>query len=134
MDWIKCTDRMPPDGEPILITIESWMDKHRYVWETQARWHNGFYEVWEDDGLACGWASGRFAGSKVTHWMPYPEPAEDLGSVNMCNYHDGDEAIFWEDENNNAFVDSYGEMLLTVSGHEIQFRVTHCPMCGEKLK
>lgn len=78
MDWIKVTpEAMPPDGEPILITIESWMDKHRYVWETQARWHNGFYEVWEDDGLACGWASGRFAGSKVTHWMPWPEPAED---------------------------------------------------------
>lgn len=52
----------------------------------------------------------------------------------MCNYHDGDEAIFWEDENNNAFVDSHGEMLLTVNGHEIKFQVTHCPMCGEKLK
>mgnify|MGYP006955198617 FL=1 len=43
MDWIKVTpETVPPDGEPILITIESWMDKHRYVWETQARWHNGF--------------------------------------------------------------------------------------------
>ena len=38
MDWIKVTpETMPPDGEPILITIESWIDKHRYVWETQAR-------------------------------------------------------------------------------------------------
>ena len=42
MDWIKCADRMSTDGELILITIESWMDKHRYVWKTQARWHNGF--------------------------------------------------------------------------------------------
>lgn len=78
MDWIKVTpETVPPDGEPILITIESWMDKHRYVWETQARWHNGFYEVWEDNGFACGWGSGRFSGSKVTHWMPWPEPAEE---------------------------------------------------------
>ena len=77
MAWIKCTDRMPPDMEHILITIEHWSDKHRYVWTTQARLNNGKYEVWEDDGFACGWATGRFAGSKVTHWMPWPELAED---------------------------------------------------------
>ena len=54
MDWIKCTDRMPPDGEPILITIESWMDKHRYVWETQARWHNGFMRFGKMTDLHVG--------------------------------------------------------------------------------
>ena len=51
----------------------------------------------------------------------------------MCNYHDGDEAIYWIDEDNNAFVDSFGEMLITVNGHETRIYVRYCPMCGKRL-
>lgn len=130
MNWIKVTpETMPPDMEPVIVTVDDKYNPPKYTWG--GRTNKGKWELLIEAGDV-------YASIKewilVTHWMPYPEPAEDLGSVNMCNYHDGDEAIFWEDENNNAFVDSYGEMLLTVSGHEIQFRVTHCPMCGEKLK
>ena len=24
MAWIKCTDRMPPDMEPVIVTVYDW--------------------------------------------------------------------------------------------------------------
>lgn len=52
----------------------------------------------------------------------------------MCNYHDGDEAIYWKDENNNVFIDSRGEMLITAGGIETRLCVKFCPMCGKKFE
>ena len=52
----------------------------------------------------------------------------------MCNYCIGDEAIFWQDEKNNAFIDSKGEMLVTANDHEICFQVDRCPKCGRLFK
>jgi uncharacterized Zn-binding protein involved in type VI secretion len=51
-----------------------------------------------------------------------------------CNFCNGDEAVFWQDENNNAFVDSNGQMLVTANGHEIAFQVDRCPKCGRLFK
>lgn len=50
-----------------------------------------------------------------------------------CNYCNGDEAVFWQDDDNNAFVDSKGEMLVTVNGYEVNFDVQCCPMCGRRF-
>ena len=86
MDWIKVTpETMPPDMEPVMVTLMFSDADGKFVWADAryngVKWEylsNSWDNVWSDiDGLACGWASGRFAGSKVTHWMPYPEPAED---------------------------------------------------------
>lgn len=52
----------------------------------------------------------------------------------ICNYCNGDEAVFWKDNQNNVFVDSKGEMMVTANDHTIRFKVTHCPMCGRKLR
>ena len=52
----------------------------------------------------------------------------------MCNYCNGDAAIFWKDENNHAFVDSKGEMLVVAHSHEVRFQVDRCPMCGRLFK
>jgi hypothetical protein len=41
MDWIKCTDRMPPDMEPVMVTVR-WAGKkkvfsnYRYLKEYEA--------------------------------------------------------------------------------------------------
>jgi hypothetical protein len=51
-----------------------------------------------------------------------------------CNYCNGDEAIFWQDEKNNAFIDSNGEMLVMANGQEIRFQVDRCPKCGRLFK
>ena len=50
----------------------------------------------------------------------------------MCNFcnHIANKAIFWKDKDNNAFVNSKGEMIVTVNGNEAVFQVEHCPMCG----
>lgn len=50
-----------------------------------------------------------------------------------CEYCDGDEAVFWEDNENNAFVDCYGEMLVTARDRSVHFKVRYCPMCGKLL-
>lgn len=50
-----------------------------------------------------------------------------------CNVCHGDEAVFWRDSHNNAFVSRTGKMLVTVDSHEIEFYVDRCPKCGKKL-
>lgn len=72
MDWIKCTDRLPPDMEPVIITVENY--RERYVM-TEAR-YNANFDLWEwlYEAGADYWKG---VGGKVTHWMQMPEPAED---------------------------------------------------------
>ncbi len=50
-----------------------------------------------------------------------------------CDFCLGDEAVFWQNSGNNAFIDSQGKMLVTVNGHELQFSVEFCPKCGKKF-
>lgn len=72
MAWIKCTDRMPPDMEPVIITVENY--RERYVM-TEAR-YNADFDLWEwlYEAGADYWKG---VDGKVTHWMPMPKPAED---------------------------------------------------------
>lgn len=75
MDWIKCTDRMPPDMEPVMVTVrvndggkQTWVDVR----------YNPEYKEWEQLADAVGdYWEGLGKDYEVTHWMPYPEPAED---------------------------------------------------------
>lgn len=50
-----------------------------------------------------------------------------------CNCCQGDEALYWKDDENNAFVDSKGEMLVTVKGKEMRFKIKCCPNCGREF-
>ena len=50
-----------------------------------------------------------------------------------CPYCDGDEAVVYENNENCAFIDSKGEMLVTAHDHSIRFNVRFCPMCGKKF-
>lgn len=47
-----------------------------------------------------------------------------------CPYCRGDEALFWHDSDKNAFIDSNGNMLITLDGHNVEFQVDYCPKCG----
>lgn len=58
-------------------------------------------------------------------WCPLIN--EDSG----CDCCQGDEDLYWDDDAYNAFVDSEGDMMVTVNGKEMQFRVKHCPNCGK---
>lgn len=72
MAWIKCTDRMPPDMEPVIVTVKGKYGKDimkDVMWSAQ----NGEW-AYDDGADFLVYLDGDLA---VTHWMPYPEPAED---------------------------------------------------------
>lgn len=74
MDWIKVTpETMPKENETVFVTIKYDDSEVVVVW-ADVRWNkNAGWEYltnsWEDI-----W--GKVDG-EVTHWMKYPEPAED---------------------------------------------------------
>lgn len=47
-----------------------------------------------------------------------------------CSCCHGDEALYYENDMNNAFIDSSGEMLVMADGNSIKFKVDRCPRCG----
>lgn len=50
-----------------------------------------------------------------------------------CDCCQGDEALYWKDNENNAFVDSKGEILVTVKDKAMRFKVKCCPNCGKEF-
>ena len=70
MDWIKCTDRMPPDMEPVIVTM--LVNGEKQVYGNVRR--KG--DLWQINGLVVDrWLFIR--GEMITHWMLMPKPAED---------------------------------------------------------
>lgn len=71
-DWIKCTDRMPPDMEPVIVTLRYSDTNKKCVW-ADVRYNHGEWEYlsnsWDDI-----WSD---VDGEVTHWTNMPEPAED---------------------------------------------------------
>lgn len=53
--------------------------------------------------------------------------------MSKCIYCYGDKALFRKDDQNSAFIDSKGEMLVYANGQEIRFHVDRCPMCGRRF-
>lgn len=51
-----------------------------------------------------------------------------------CDRCEGDVALYWQDSENNAFVDSKGEVLVTAKDHTMRFNVDRCPHCGRLFK
>lgn len=80
MDWIKCTDRMPPENEYVLVTaIHNRTGKRVVIGQAS------IMEFWS--GYAGRWFGPVSSQNDywlmegedytVTHWMPYPEPAKE---------------------------------------------------------
>lgn len=51
-----------------------------------------------------------------------------------CSCCSGDEALFWKDDQNCAFVDSTGEIMVVVRDKAMRFKVDCCPKCGRKFR
>lgn len=62
------------------------------------------------------------------------EISEISETVVGCECCIGDEALYWKDNENNAFVDSKGDVLVTVKDHMMRFKVKCCPNCGRKFE
>ena len=58
---------------------------------------------------------------------------ENRSATLGCPCCQGDVALFWANNENNAFVDSHGEILVTAHDHKIRFNVDYCPRCGRKF-
>lgn len=70
------------------------------------------------------------------HKIISDEEYQNLAAQNFgrCDFCCGDEAIVWIDDQNNAFIDSAGEIAVMASDKFIRFRVKHCPMCGRRFE
>ena len=71
-DWIKCTDRMPPDMEPVIVTV-LWKG-NKFV-ETEVYRSDGCWM--KDYDSMDGGGTDYYSDDEITHWMPMPKPAED---------------------------------------------------------
>ena len=79
MDWTKVTPKtMPPNGEPVIVTLEETNSKKRFT-EFDVAWSKRQGEwIWINFGTTpMKTAPVSSARMRVTHWMPYPKPAED---------------------------------------------------------
>ena len=79
MDWIKCTDRMPPERELVIGTTKYlvWQEK-KYVKQVLpgVYYFNG---KWYFGPIPFGYEEEyqKEVFGEITHWMPMPKPAED---------------------------------------------------------
>lgn len=65
-EWIKCSERLPPDGEKVLV----WFPKNQHIEDAV------FFE--EDGALGYSLFDGECLMSESpTHWQPLPEPPHD---------------------------------------------------------
>ena len=47
-----------------------------------------------------------------------------------CNCCNGDEALFYQNGDTNAFIDSKGNVDIMIDGATMRFTVKNCPNCG----
>lgn len=60
-EWIKCSERMPGHGLPVLVVGNDVVQKNIYEWDGST------WQDWRGDYDEC-------PESAFTHWMPLPEP------------------------------------------------------------
>ncbi len=80
-----------------------------------------WYKANDDDFFAL-------TGEPV-QWFFDDSECEAMG----CECCSADNAVYRKDNDNNAFVDSNGEMLVTINDHSMRFKIKYCPVCGRKF-
>lgn len=56
-----------------------------------------------------------------------------MENKNDCNYCVGDDPIYYKDNDNCAFIDTRGELYMSISGKIARCKVEFCPKCGRKF-
>lgn len=75
MGWIKISEKMPPENELVILTSKN---EDGSTTTDIAKWCGeklGWLILLP--GLHTSSLSDDFIRYKITHWMPYPAPAED---------------------------------------------------------
>ncbi|HBA6602928.1 TPA: DUF551 domain-containing protein [Escherichia coli] len=68
--WISCSERMPNDKQYV------WCWGKSYGW-TECNTFEGYYD-WSRNKWWAVTDDGEEPASKVTHWMPLPEPPQEV--------------------------------------------------------
>lgn len=68
--WISCSERMPNDKQYV------WCWGKSYGW-TECDTFEGYYD-WSRNKWWAVTDNGEEPASKVTHWMPLPEPPQEV--------------------------------------------------------
>lgn len=80
MEWISIKDRLPEDGQELLVIIShGWEGRLVYVGaykkvESEVSWLTGVISKASDWSL---WGWSYLKEPHVTHWMPLPELPEE---------------------------------------------------------
>lgn len=75
MEWIKCSEKMPPSEESQQCYVLAGDFKNHY-WTSVPNTQVGVYVDWRSDGKPT-WDDGDGNDlhlKEVTHWMPLPPP------------------------------------------------------------
>ena len=62
--WIPVEERMPEEGKNVLIFVKCMNN----LWHTEVDWRIG----------GCWFNNAETDWNKITHWMPLPEPPEEV--------------------------------------------------------
>ena len=78
--WISVKDRLPEDGQEVLVISHGWDERLVYIGEhtrieSETSWLTGITSK-ASDWLLQGWSYLR--EPQVTHWMPLPELPEEV--------------------------------------------------------
>ena len=73
-EWIRCSEQLPPDNEPVLAVVwargENMRFEGGYCFAEYCGEEGWFIEDWPELEI-----------ERVTHWMPLPEPPEGAEEV-----------------------------------------------------
>lgn len=74
MEWIKVADRLPEEGQRVIVTLVPMQNMFgtKMVDCDWIECQNGRFMRFSYE-----WDEWSDITDSVTHWMPYPEPAED---------------------------------------------------------
>jgi len=73
--WIKVEDRLPNNNQDVIIKVnQDWKDKSYKIVSAE------FINSDDPDNMqfVCNSGGEPFEIGQVTHWMPLPNPPEDL--------------------------------------------------------
>lgn len=103
-----------------------------------AEWHLEEKESWnvkQDDGLHYEEEDEEHVISFAYDYDYDSEDMEIICYVENCGCPCcmGDQAVYWQNISNNAFVDAKGEIAVTVKDQILKWKLHYCPNCGRKF-
>ena len=73
MSWIKCSERMPAEGQYVLFFVPASTPGGADHYIATGSWGR------VNEHIPCAWSDGDqpWSAAEVTHWQPLPEPPND---------------------------------------------------------